>query len=120
MTTATTVSTASPFASLLLAATPLVARQQEPYVPRIEGASDEAAQAAQKFVPAEGVRVELFAAEPRLANPVAFHVGSDGTVFVAETFRHHQGVTDIRSHMDWLDDDLAARTVEDRRIMFRK
>jgi quinoprotein glucose dehydrogenase len=122
MTPATTVSPASPraFASLLLAATPLVARQQEPYVPRIEGASEEAAQAAQKFVPAEGLRVELFAAEPRLANPVAFHVGHDGTVFVAETFRHHQGVTDIRSHMDWLDDDLASRTVEDRRAMFRK
>src|SRR5688572_30903119 len=89
-----------------------------PYIPRIEGASEEAAQALGAFVPAPGIELALFAAEPRLANPVALYVDASGAVYVAETFRHHQGVTDIRSHMDWLDDDLAARTVEDRRAMF--
>ncbi len=98
----------------------LLCRTQESYVPRIEPASDEATQAIQGFAPAKGIEVELFAAEPRLANPVSFCVDHGGTVYVAETFRHHQGVTDIRSHMDWLDDDLAAKTVEDRRAMFRK
>ncbi len=91
-----------------------------PYVPRIEAASEEARQAIARFAPAAGIEVGLFAAEPRLANPVAFHVDSGGVVYVAETFRHHQGVTDIREHMDWLDDDLAAKTVDDRRAMFRK
>jgi quinoprotein glucose dehydrogenase len=98
----------------------LVCRTQEPYVPRIEAASDEAAQAIQGFAPAKGIQIELFAAEPRLANPVSFCVDAGGTVYVAETFRHHQGVTDIRDHMDWLDDDLASKTVEDRRAMIRK
>ncbi|MEQ1892723.1 MAG: PQQ-dependent sugar dehydrogenase, partial [Planctomycetota bacterium] len=91
-----------------------------PYVPRIEAASDEARQALQKFRLAPGLELALFAAEPRLANPVAFHVGFDGVAYVAETFRHHQGVTDIRERMHWLDDDLAAKTVEDRRAMMRK
>lgn len=91
-----------------------------PYVAHIEPASGEAAQALQRFTRAAGVAVTLFAAEPRLANPVAFHVDPGGVVYVAETFRHHQGVTDIREHMDWLDDDLAAKTVADRRAMFQK
>jgi len=98
----------------------VAARVQEPYVPRIEAASDEGAQALAKFAPAKGIELSLFAAEPRLANPVAFYVDAGGAVYVAETFRHHQGVTDIRSHMDWLDDDLASQTVEDRRTMFKK
>ncbi len=40
--------------------------------------------------------------------------------YVAEDFRLHAGVTDIRSHMDWLDDDLACRTVEDRTAMYQR
>ena len=51
----------------------------------------------------------MFAAEPMLANPVCLYVDHDGDVYVGETFRHHAGVTDMRDHMDWLDDDLAAR-----------
>ena len=103
----------------LLLALPF-APQDAPFVPRVAQHSDEGLQAIQRFVPAAGIEVSLFAAEPRLANPVAFHVDHGGTVFVAETFRLHQGVTDIRQHMDWLDDDLAARTVDDRLAMFRK
>jgi len=95
-------------------------QEAAPYAPRIEAASEEAAQAIQGFTLAQGIRVELFAAEPRLANPVSFSVDHGGTVFVAETFRHHQGVTDIRDHMGWLDDDLASKTVEDRRAMIKK
>ena len=67
----------------------VVCRTQEPnvavpYVPRIEPASDEAAQVIQGFAPAKGIQVELFAAEPRLANPVSFCVDPGGTVYVAE------------------------------------
>lgn len=97
-----------------------LAQESAPYVPRIEAASEEALQALGRFAPAAGIEVGLFAAEPRLANPVAFHVDPGGVVYVAETFRHHQGVTDIREHMDWLDDDLAAKTVADRVAMFRR
>ena len=55
------------------------------------------------------------ASEPQLANPVAFCFDPQGRIFVAETHRVHKGVEDNRHHMDWLDDDLAARTVEQRR-----
>jgi quinoprotein glucose dehydrogenase len=65
-------------------------------------------------VPA-GYRVTAVASEPNVANPVAFCFDGAGRIFVAETFRVHRGVEDNRNHMDWLDDDLAARTVADRR-----
>lgn len=83
-------------------------------------ASDEGARAIQQFRKPEGLEVDLFAAEPLLANPVAFWIDNRGQAYVCETFRHHAGVTDNRSHMSWLDDDLAARTVADRVAMYRK
>jgi quinoprotein glucose dehydrogenase len=70
-------------------------------------------------VPA-GLKAELHAAEPLLANPVAFCFDEQGRIYVAETFRLHKGVTDNRNHSKWLDDDLAARTVADRLAMYRK
>ncbi|MFQ3650558.1 MAG: glucose dehydrogenase, partial [Gemmataceae bacterium] len=72
-----------------------------------------------------GMTIELWAAEPMLANPVAFALDQRNRVYVAETFRLHQGVTDIRGYLDpkgnyWLDEDLACRTVEDRIAMTRR
>jgi quinoprotein glucose dehydrogenase len=64
--------------------------------------------------------VSVWAAEPLLANPVSFAFDERGRCFVAETYRHSAGVTDTRSHMYWLDDDLACRTVADRVAMFRR
>ncbi|MBI5364939.1 MAG: HEAT repeat domain-containing protein [Planctomycetes bacterium] len=94
--------------------------QTAAFTPRIVPASDEARTAIARFQAPDGFRVELVAAEPLFANPVAFWPAHDGSFYVAETFRHHQGVTDLRDHMDWLDDDLAARTVADRVAYFRK
>ena len=86
-----------------------LAHDQKPaFEPRIVPASDEGRAAIARFEVPDGFRVELVAAEPSFANPVAFWPANDGAFYVAETFRHHQGVTDIRDHMDWLDDDLAA------------
>src|SRR4051794_15276787 len=62
----------------------------------------------------QGFQVTAWAAEPQLANPVAFAVDGKGRVYVAETFRLHAGVGDIRGHMSWLDDDLSCRSVADR------
>ncbi len=90
------------------------------YEPRVLPASDEGRAALARFELGEGLKVELVAAEPFFANPVSFYAANDGSFYIAETFRHHQGVTDIRDHMDWLDDDLAARTVEDRVAYFKK
>lgn len=92
------------------------------YEPPIASASDEAETAIAGFQVPDGFRVELFAAEPMVANPVAFHIDERGRVFVAETFRQGDagGVVDNRNHMYWLDDDLAAQTVDDRRAFFKK
>ena len=83
-------------------------------------ASDEGKQAIRSFRVPGGLSVELFAAEPLLANPVAFCIDEKGVVYVAETFRLHAGVTDTRNHMNWLDADLACRTVADRVAMYKK
>jgi len=91
-----------------------VASPAKPYEPRIAQASEEARLAMRSFRVPPGLAVELFAAEPLLANPVAFCVDEKGVFYVAETFRHGAGVTDTRSHMNWLDADLACRTVADR------
>ena len=95
------------------------AAQPQPYNPPVAASSDEGLRAIKSFrVPAE-LKVELFAAEPYLANPVAFCVDEKGVFYVAETFRHGAGVTDTRNHMNWLDVDLASRSVADRVAMYR-
>src|SRR5262249_40374533 len=49
-----------------------------------------------------------------------FAFDGQGRCYLAETYRLHHGVTDNRDHMNWLDDDLASKTVEDRVAMYRK
>src|SRR5689334_19576644 len=70
--------------------------------------------AIKRFQVAPGLKVDLWAAEPMLANPVAFNFDEKGRAYVCETFRLGAGVDDIRSLMDWLDEELASRTVDDR------
>jgi quinoprotein glucose dehydrogenase len=94
--------------------------QASRFRPAIAAASDEGRQAISRFRLPSGATVRLLAAEPMLANPVAFGLDERGRAYVAETFRFHKGVTDLRSHMDWLEDDLASRTVADRVAMYRK
>ena len=94
--------------------------QSQPYSPPVAPASDQAKRAIRSFRVPSGLTVELFAAEPLLANPVAFCIDEKGVVYVAETFRLNAGVTDTRGHMNWLDDDLACRTVADRVAMYKK
>jgi quinoprotein glucose dehydrogenase len=67
-----------------------------------------------------GCKVTAVASEPLLANPVAFCFDPAGRIFVAETHRIKHGTEDNRDHMDWLDDDLASRTVEDRRAYIKR
>jgi quinoprotein glucose dehydrogenase len=69
---------------------------------------------------ASGFEIGLFAAEPSVANPVAICLDDQGRIYVCETFRQRKGVEDNRDHMDWLDDDLAAQSVEDRVNYFKR
>lgn len=95
-------------------------RPAERYEPFIAPTADDAASAVDRIRLGDDLAAELVAAEPLLANPVAFTIDEQGRFYVAETHRLHAGVTDIRRHMDWLDDDLAARTVADRVEMYRR
>ena len=87
-----------------------------PRKPSIASASDEPAKAAAGFGLPAGFAVECFAAEPDLANPVAFSIDERGRVFVCEAFRAHKGVGDNtgKEGTGWLEADLAAKTVDDR------
>jgi len=105
---------------LLLAVATLPAQAPPAFAPEIAPASKEGEIAIQRFRIPAGLQVELFAAEPLLANPVAFCFDELGRCYVAETFRHHSGVTDARRHPEWLNEDLANRTVEERVAMYRK
>ncbi len=94
----------------------------EPYNPPIQPASNEATDAMRQFTLPAGLRVELVAAEPLLANPVAFYIDNHMRFYVAETYRAGSGfgVPDNRDHPFWVDDDLAAQTVEDRKAYYLK
>lgn len=96
------------------------AQDKAPYYPAIAPASNEGERAFEGFQLPEGMVGSLFAAEPLLANPVAFAIDEKGRVYVAETYRQQKGVEDNRYHMGWLHDDLALQTVEERVEMFRK
>jgi len=108
------------FAPLISVAKAQTSAPDVPYSPKIAAASDAGDLALKGFRVAPGLKVELFAAEPMVANPVAFSIDGRNRFFIAETFRYHAGVTDTRRHMEWLDDDLASRTVEDRLAMYHK
>jgi quinoprotein glucose dehydrogenase len=68
----------------------------------------------------EGYKVELFASEPLIENPVSFAFDGKGRAYVVETHRRTTSVLDIRNHPDWLDDDLSFRTVDDRANFFKR
>ncbi len=88
--------------------------------PKIAEASNEGELAIKKFKVPAGMKVDLIAAEPHLANPVSFCFDEQGRIYVVETFRLHKGVTDIRGHMNWLDEELAAKSTADLANLFKK
>ena len=90
-------------------------------IPKLRPASDAGERAMVKMKPAPGLKVSLWAAEPMMANPVALTFDDKGRCYVIETWRFEHGVIDMRGHADWLDDDLASTTVEDRlKLVHRK
>ncbi|NND98659.1 MAG: glucose dehydrogenase, partial [Pirellulaceae bacterium] len=87
----------------------------KPVPPDVSEASDEAEQSMAGITIPDGWNIQLFAAEPDVANVVAFDIDHRGRVFVCESFRQNRGVTDNRAHDEqWVLADLAAETVQDR------
>ncbi len=88
--------------------------------PLLAPASGEGEARIKQFKLLPGMKVELWAAEPMLANPVAFSVDELGRVWTSETYRYRSSVLDIRHYMFMLEDDLASRSIDDRLKQIRK
>jgi quinoprotein glucose dehydrogenase len=81
---------------------------------------DNAGALAQVQLADKGLKVDVWAAAPLMMNPVSFCFDEKGRVYVAETTRFEHGVPDTRGHMQWLDEDLANRSIDDLLAMYKK
>lgn len=102
----------------LVAADPV----KEPDLP--DGTEKATKQMAAFNVP-KGLKVELFAAEPMLASPVAISVDDKGRVYAAEVHRLGRGAVENRDNAAFafsffLDDDLQSQTIDDRLKVLEK
>ncbi|TWT53663.1 Cytochrome c [Rubripirellula amarantea] len=89
--------------------------QPEALEPAIAEASSEAEDGLSGIKIRDGWEISLVAAEPDVANIVAFDIDNRGVFYVCESFRQSRGVTDNRAHDEqWLLADLASQTVQDR------
>ena len=77
-------------------------------------AFDAAASDARRFELAPGLKLSTWAAEPLLANGVAFSFDGLGRCYVAESHRWSISIFDITQHTNWLTQDMSFRTVADR------
>ena len=104
-----------------LPAVPGIEPPPPPAEPRIAAASDEPRTAAAAIGLPAGFTARLFAAEPLVANPVAFSIDERGRVFVCEAFRAGgRGVFDNNGRdAAWIDADLATQSVAERFTMLR-
>ncbi len=109
-----------PLLASLIASTLPAKAADEP--PEKSGGStaEDLAIAMKKFRVAPGLKVDLFAAEPDVQNPVSFSFDGKGRLYLVETFRRRSSVIDIRGHKDWLEADLGFRTVSNRADFLRK
>ena len=118
-----------PFAPLscsiaLLLSTPLLAVEEGhgagASTTGVAPASNEGETAVKSFQYDGGLKLELWAAEPMVANPVAFSQDEKGRWYVAETFRQERGVEDNRKFKQWQNDDIASKSTEDRLAYMHK
>src|SRR4051812_3090274 len=82
--------------------------------PTATNAVEDAATAMRLFHVAPGFKVDLFAAEPMVQNIVSFTFDEQGRCYVVESHRRRTSAFDITFFPDWLESDLAFRTVEER------
>ncbi len=98
----------------------LLAAPPEDAAPKLPDGADAARKQMAAFRLPAGMKVELFAAEPKLASPVAIGLDEKGRVYVAEEHRFNAGTEENRTRAFLLEDDLQVRTLDDRLKMFKK
>ncbi|MEL7159204.1 MAG: HEAT repeat domain-containing protein [Bacteroidota bacterium] len=87
-----------------------------------EGAADHAAKirAEASVEIADGLQLDLWAADSVVQDPIALSVAPDGRVFYTSAKRQQHSEFDIRGHRDWMTASLRFQTVEDRRKFLRE
>jgi quinoprotein glucose dehydrogenase len=111
--------------AILFSPLALLAADPVQTTPPLPDGSAKAKQHMAGFRLPQGLKVELFAAEPMLSSPVAISVDEKGRVFVAEEYRLGHGAAENRSNPAfnfsfWLDDELQLKTNDDRLKMYEK
>ena len=71
-----------------------------------------------KLIP--GLKIQLWAADSLLQDPVAIAVDDKGAIFVNSTNRNKASEFDIRGHRDWMTESIGFQTVEDRKAFLRR
>ncbi len=71
-----------------------------------------------KIIP--GLKINLWASDSLLQDPVAIAVDDKGAIFVNSTNRNKGSEFDIRGHRDWMTESIGFQTVEDRRAFLRR
>ena len=92
----------------------MLGQEASPDKVTVTAPSQEALEAASSFQVKEGFKIEVYASEPLLANPVSMTFDASGKCYVVESHRRRTSVYDIRRFPDWLDRDFAFTTVADR------
>jgi len=97
---------------------------------KVEAGSKDALNALKAVKTDAGLKVELWASEPLLANPVSFATDEKGRWFIAESYRQEGrqvggkpvtgGIVDNRGHTNWLDADISSRSTDERLAMLHK
>ena len=82
-------------------------------IPATNAPSD-AARARQRLRVAPGLQVDLWAGEPLIQNITSLSFDDLGRAYVVETGRRRTSVFDIRNFKEWVPEDLALRSVEER------
>lgn len=64
--------------------------------------------------------IHPFAKAPQVQSGTALTLDDRGQVYVCETYRFAKGVEDNRQHTNWIMDDLAVKSLDERRAMLNR
>lgn len=95
-----------------LLADPAVTPAATPAAPHAPPADLDAARKRLRVAP--GLEVGAWAAEPLVRDLTSVDFDGQGRAYAVETGRRRTSVFDVRNFKDWVEDDLALRTVPDR------
>jgi len=66
------------------------------------------------------ISLKLWAPGPLLANAVGISIDDQGNAYVSQTSRRKSSYLDIREHWDWMTEDLAMQSADDKARFYQK